>query len=122
MLEAKYMAKRSPLMQSLVQSQHRFEQKYIYPKMNGPSNGTATEPDDTRTQKINEDEKALKEDPDYIKYLDSIEEEQELLKVLNQSYHLNKTQIQDELDQNIQLVEQLISTNTDTEQHDKFNY
>jgi hypothetical protein len=25
MLEAKYMAKRSPLMQSLVQSQHRFE-------------------------------------------------------------------------------------------------
>jgi hypothetical protein len=73
--------------------------------MNGPSNGTATEPDDTRTQKINEDEKALKEDPDYIKYLDSIKEEQELLKVLNQSYHLNKTQIQDELDQNIQLVE-----------------
>lgn len=44
----------------------------MYPKMNGPSNGTATEPDDTRTQKINEDEKALKEDPDYIKYLDSI--------------------------------------------------
>lgn len=44
----------------------------MYPKMNGPSNGTATEPDDTRTQKINEDEKALKEDPDYIIYLDSI--------------------------------------------------
>ena len=73
--------------------------------MNGPSNATATEPDDTRTQQISEDEKALKEDPDYIKYLDSIEEEQELLKVLNQSYRLNKTQIQDELDQNIQLVE-----------------
>ena len=73
--------------------------------MNGPSNGTATEPDDTRTQQMTEDEKALKEDPDYIKYLDSIKEEQELLKVLNQSYHLNKTQIQDELDQNIQLVE-----------------
>jgi hypothetical protein len=43
--------------------------------MNGPSNGTATEPDGTRTQEMTEDEKALKEDPDYIKYLDSIEEE-----------------------------------------------
>ena len=98
MLEAKYMAKRSPLMQSLVQGQRRFEQKYIHPKMKAPSNGTLTEPDDTQTQKMNEDEKALKQDPDYIKYLSLIEEELESLKVLDQSYLLNKTQIQDELD------------------------
>ena len=64
----------------------------------------------------------LAADPAYADLIQSIEEEQEQLRLLEQRHQLNMTYIEGQIKLNVQKLEMITSSDAHSEQADRFNY